>query len=438
MEATAIKRHEGRWGAPAAREAAVKLFCDPLPECCLRLEMLNASEWKKLLHWLDVSGLALYFLDRIHELEIPSVLPAVVLDRLQRNLHDNTRRMQDLLEEFAAIHFEFQRADLSYATVKGFALWPDSVARPELRSQLDLDFIVSPHSAMRAREILEARGYHLHAASGRSWEFKANQIAGMSLRDIYTPSPYRCVEIHIEDQGPGTRLERRERRQILGVEAFALTAGDQFVDQGMHLYKHITRDFFRMSHLLEFRRQVEKLKEDDAFWRQIESDALKMPDASVGLGVAILLTSRVQGSFAPESLTRWTVERVPLGARQWLERYGSRMACSDFPGTKLGMMLQKELSIATGNQRPVSRPLIPLRLPPPIVKAPTRESAVRRFRRRYFELRFILFRLRFHCVEGLRYRIESARWARYRDRTNRIATSRVLYSDSRMKSDSSN
>lgn len=414
----------------------MSLFRDPLPECCLRLAMLNAWEWKRLLQWLDVSGLALYFLDRVIELQMSSMLPAAVLERLQKNLQDNTQRMKNLLEEFSAIHGEFQRAGLCYATVKGFALWPDSVPNPELRSQLDLDFIVAPHSSMCAREILEARGYHLHAAGGKSWEFKTNEIAGMSLRDIYTPSPYRCVEIHIEEPEAGTRLARREQRPILGVEAFALNAKDQFVDQGMHVYKHITRDFFRMSHLLEFRRHVEKLRGEDVFWKQLESDASSRPGVSIGLGVAILLISQVQGSFAPEALTRWTVDCVPPAARQWVERYGCQLAFANFPGTKLGMMLQKELSTATNNQRTVSRSLIPLHLPPPIVKIPARESAMRRLRRRYFEMRFILFRLRFHCVEGLRYVVESARWSRYRMRANPAAKPDFLRSSSGTESDS--
>jgi hypothetical protein len=396
----------------------MRLFCDPVPECSLRLATLNSQQWKRLLHWLDVSGLSLYFLDRVLELQLSSMLPDAVRERLEKNLRDNTQRMQGLLEEFATIHDQFQYSGLAYATVKGFSLWPNSVSRPELRSQLDLDFIVDPASSARAREILEARGYHLHAASGKSWEFKTNQISGMSLRDIYTPTTYRCVELHLEESGAGTRLRRSERRQILGVNAIALTAKDQFIDQGMHLYKHVTRDFFRMSHLLEFRRHVEKRKQDGAFWKQLETESLHVANSAIGLGVSTLLVSQVQGSFAPEALTRWTVGCVPAGARQWIERYGSRLAFANFPGTKLGMMLQKELYAATPQRRAAGRSLIPLRLPPAIVKTPEQESAMHRLRRRYFELRYILFRLRFHCVEGPRYLIESFRWTRYRMRAN--------------------
>jgi len=64
-----------------------------------------------------------------------------------------------MIAELSAIHREFQRAALSYAILKGFSLWPASVPRPELRSQLDIDFLVTQDSAREARRILEGRGY---------------------------------------------------------------------------------------------------------------------------------------------------------------------------------------------------------------------------------------------------------------------------------------
>ena len=46
-----------------AREAVLLTFCDPLPEECSRLLSLSAKQWRDMLYWLDISGLALYFLD---------------------------------------------------------------------------------------------------------------------------------------------------------------------------------------------------------------------------------------------------------------------------------------------------------------------------------------------------------------------------------------
>ncbi len=44
------------------REAVLLMFSDPLPKQCGRLEKLTDRQWQRLLPWLDISGLALYFL----------------------------------------------------------------------------------------------------------------------------------------------------------------------------------------------------------------------------------------------------------------------------------------------------------------------------------------------------------------------------------------
>src|SRR5271170_1297543 len=158
------------------RHAVLLSFCDSLPNECSRLWSLSRREWQKMLRWLDTSGLALYFLDRVRELALCDMLPPDVLSRLRQNLSDNTVRTYGMMAEQSSIQREFQNAGISYAVLKGFTLWPSSLPRPELRSQLDLDFLVAENSAPAARQVLEARGYRLHAISGRSWEFKANEI----------------------------------------------------------------------------------------------------------------------------------------------------------------------------------------------------------------------------------------------------------------------
>ncbi len=122
-----------------------------------------------------VSGLALYFLNRLVELDVCAQLPSAVIERLQQNMMDNTRRTHGMIAESVSIQREFQEADLSYAILKGLSLTPDSVPRPELRHQFDLDYLIAEKDAPKARQILERRGYRLYAISGRSWEFKMNE-----------------------------------------------------------------------------------------------------------------------------------------------------------------------------------------------------------------------------------------------------------------------
>jgi hypothetical protein len=404
------------------REAVLLTFCDPLPEQCGRLEDLSERQWQKLLHWLDISGLALYFLDRMAELQLCDMVPPGVLARLQGNLHDNIGRTRGMAAESVAIQQEFQGAGLLYVTLKGFSLCPGSVPRAELRHQFDLDFLVAEESASEARQILERRGYRLYAISGRSWEFKINERPVVSLSDLYKDSPGRAVELHIEASVPGRHglLDRIEKRDFYGICMPVLSPIDLFLGQGLHVYKHIYSEFSRAAHLLEFRRHVLLRSDDDRFWDGLRSVAEVNPRAVLGLGVVTHLITRVMGDFAPEALTNWTVNRLPRSARLWINMYGRRVVFDKFPGSKLYLLLQNELeSAGIPSKRSLRQTLLPWRLPPAIIRASAQEALPARIGRYRLQLGFILGRLRFHIVEGVRYTWESYRWRQNMNRPTR-------------------
>jgi len=344
------------------------------------------------------------------------MLPHAVLSRLEQNLSDNTARTTAMIDESTAIHHSFQHAGLSYATLKGFSLWPVSVPKVELRSQLDLDFLIAEGSASKAREIIEARGYRLHAISGRSWEFKANQNSTYTLKDLYKPMPQRTVELHIETRGEGSPLllDRTEPFCFHGVCIPVLAPVDLFLGQGLHLYKHLCSEFSRSAHLLEFRRHILARFHDDAFWKELREIAEDNPRARMSLGFVTLLISHVMGDFAPQALTCWTVDRLPIPPRLWVELYGRRAVFASFPGSKLYLLLQQGMQeVGLPAKRSLWQSLLPRRLPPAIAYAAPGETLAVRLRRYRRQVHFILFRLRFHFLEGLRYLGESARWRRH-------------------------
>jgi hypothetical protein len=401
------------------REAVLLTFCDPLPEQCGRLEDLSESQWQKLLHWLDIGGLALYFLDRMAELQLCDMLPPGVLARLQGNLHDNIGRTRGMAAESVAIQQEFQGAGLLYAMLKGFSLCPESVPKAELRHQFDLDFLVAEESAREAQQILEHRGYRLYAISGRSWEFKINERPVASLNDLYKDSPGRAVELHIEASVPGHPglLDRIEKRDFHGIRMPVLSPVDLFLGQGLHVYKHVYSEFARAAHLLEFRRHVLLRRDDDTFWDGLRSIAEENPRAVLGLGVVTQLITHVMGDFAPEALTSWTVHHLPRPARLWIDLYGRRVVFDHFPGSKLYLLLQNELeSAGVPVKRSLGQALLPRRLPPAVIRASARETLPARIGRYRLQLSFMLSRLRFHIVEGVRYTWESYRWRQKIDR----------------------
>jgi hypothetical protein len=87
------------------------------------------------------------------------------------------------------------------------------------------------------------------------------------------------------------------------------------------------------------------------------------------------------------------------------------------PGSKLYLLLQRELEAAgVPAKRPIRQILLPVRLPPPVIRAFPNETLEVRLGRYRMQLYFILLRLRFHVVEGLRYAWESHRWRQQIDR----------------------
>lgn len=400
------------------REAALLSLCQSKPEHIDRLLTLSASEWRKLLHWLDVSGLNLYFAHRVAELNLQGALPIGVSERLRQNLLDNRKRMKSLLREFTELQAGFRKANICYAVLKGFSLCPLSAAKPELRHQLDLDFLVDDEGASKAREILEQAGYSLYGMSGRTWEFKKNEVPRFSTKNMYKDGFGYSVELHVEAASPGQEslLSRREYREIEGVMMPVLAPADLFLRQGMHAFKDVCSSFFRASHLLEFYRHVCARGDDPAFWAEVRSRAEEDPRAIFGLGIVLQLIESVMEGKVPSKLAMWTMLRLPATAQRWVALYGLNCVYGTPPGTKLYLLLQRELETeGMSFARPARNALLPTRFPQVIIPASPSDTLAFRVQRYAFQFRFILQRLRFHVVEGLRYAWASYWWSRYRN-----------------------
>jgi hypothetical protein len=324
-----------------------------------------------------------------------------------------------MIAESASIQRAFQEAGLSYAVLKGFSLWPLSVPRLELRSQLDLDFLVAKESADRAREILEERGYRLHASDGRNLDFTADEGKTRSLKHIYEAGRTRSAELHLESVAAGqtSLLSRTESLRFHGLDMPVLPPIDLFLGQGLHLYKHVCSQFARAAHLVEFRRHVVARHDEAAFWHELQCQYSDQPQVWLRLGVVLLLITRVMGGFAPEELTCWTIDRLPTAARLWIDQYGPRIALAAFPGTKLYLLLENELEAAGLPRRHSLRhALLPRRLPQTIAHAVAGETLLMRLDRHRRQLLYNALRLRFSISEGIRYLLESMRWKRMKGR----------------------
>jgi hypothetical protein len=185
---------------------------------------------------------------------------------------------------------------------------------------------------------------------------------------------------------------------------------DQFVDQSLHLLRHLRTPATRPSWLLEYKWHMAARYDEWQFWDEVRRRSQAFRDAPLATGLAILLSSQLFGGRAPAELNEWTVNRLSPSVRLWADRYGRKAVLADGPGTKLHKLLEGEIVQENSALRRKRPSLQQYYRGTQICHAAPNDGLGKRLMQRYYQVRYILFRIRFHLVEGLRYRIENARW----------------------------
>jgi hypothetical protein len=388
------------------------------PEVEARFAEFVLSDWRRILYWLDISGIALYLLDRLSELGLQRCVPEPIVQRFEQDLAENRKRTAALFQEAAAISDKMSRYGVAFALLKGVTLTPESVRDSALRWQVDLDLLVAAGDATAARHVLMSFGYELHAVCGNTMEFTAGQSGSPDIRKIYRVRSQRSLELHMLSTAAGRdgrrtdRLSRVQTRQFCGATIPTLAPADILVQQCMHLFKHLCGEHTRASWVLELWRHVQARREDPGFWKEVERVAALEPRGELGLGAALLLASLVFGEMGQEPLVRTAIEKLPQKVRLWVETYGLRVLLADTAGNKLYLILRQELRSEPPNQPSTRRLVFPAHLPPAITRGAPGERIVERLLRYRTEIWFAFSRLHFHVVEGLRYAVELSRWQR--------------------------
>src|SRR5579862_4350480 len=118
------------------------------------LVSLDEGDWKKVLAFSDRHHLTLALgtacLDQ---------LPSDVRRRLESNLANNAERWNRTRDTYREIAAAFDLEGIEYGVLKGFTHCPLFVSDPRLRPQGDIDFLLTPEDAPRARAAAVRLGY---------------------------------------------------------------------------------------------------------------------------------------------------------------------------------------------------------------------------------------------------------------------------------------
>lgn len=403
------------------RETVTALFTPLRDASMTRLPEFSEREWRRNLMWLDASGLALYLISELEQLNRVDLLPPFLVARLQQNLADNRKRTAWLFEEVELLNREYHRAGVRFANLKGFALGPESVPDAALRNQLDLDFAVAAEDAPRAAEVLAKHGYELHAIAKNAWEFKACTTSMATIQDLYKPRPQRNVELHLasmlkpigeEANLLAAQLQRAEMRPMRGRLLSGLGAADVFLNQCTHLFGHFCSEFTRSSWGLELARHIRARHDDGAFWVRVVELAEGSRESVRAIAVSLIAVEDLYFVSAPAIFRSWAMREISPAMMLWAHRYGRSALLSDYPGTKFHLLLQELLPPVADEQgvTQTKRRLIPLKLPPMVMRGTSGETLRTRMRRYHAQLDFLRFRARFHLLQGLRFAVERHRW----------------------------
>lgn len=402
--------------------AVLSSFCDTADVSMERLSAVKQRDWERAYPWLVASGMGLYLLEQLQRSQMEGCLPRAMTEMLRKNIVDNRRRNDVMMEEFIAINSAFLREGVTYCNVKGFTLSPCYCPDAALRSQLDFDLLIDAEDLELGRRILAGLGYTRTVASEAAWEFKAGPARLTRMEDHFKPGPHRSVELHFcpSVMIPHVLLHnewpvRIEQRVWYGHSFPVLSPADQFLVQALHLFSHLRTAYTRLSWLLEYKRFVSANQGDSELWGRVREYSRPKHDAYIAIGLANLLSSRLFGNRVPAQLNEWTLDCLPAGVRLWADCYGQRAVLSRLPGTKLYLMLERELTGSKEEWRQMQRKrLLPLHGVPRIACRGPNETLRQRIRRELQQVRFAAFRIHFHLVEGLRYLVETRRWNRMR------------------------
>lgn len=389
------------------------------------LRSASSREWQRTIKWLDHSGLALYFLQRV-EAEGASCLPADILRQLTERKKNNEQRVARLKEISESINRGFERNGVRYAVLEGFSLTPEYCADPCNRAQSDLDYLIARESIVAAKNVLSEQGYLLKRLEGEELSFWIPAPEPTDAAQQYSPNGPWMVELHLStwDQSlfriplkiAEPSFAELRMHKWNGFEFPCLPKRLVFAGQILHSFKHVLDGWIRLSWLFEIACFLRDQSDDRLFWEEFDQIVRAEPLLAEFVAIVTCLAVDLFEPRVPESMQKYIQDLRPA-VRVWLQEYAPGWLFERFPRyeiclfspSKLSMFL-KELYCAPQADSGADdfRVLFPLhRLKRLVQRRNTQTTAMRSI---IYKTRWLALHSIYHAGATLRYMWELRRW----------------------------
>ena len=313
----------------------------------------STADLRRLLRWLDESGLALYLLHQLHEHAAAEAIPSAFHATLEQRLAANRERTHDMLGEFRRIIDAFQQRGVRFCALKGFTLTPDFCPALYLRHQTDFDFLISPEWMENAKLALKSCGYapeEIRSTGEVTFATPLRHVPS-AADDIYACPRHREVDllVSLRCQEHGVYLDAAsdclQRAQLMTLHAIsfpALSLDDRFTLQVMHAFRHLLGSWVRLSWLLEIARFIDVHHDDEDLWHSITSRSSGNLKVRNAFGLIISLTQALFPRPIPCGLEEWCLRPLPGRMATWVNEFGFEWALSGLDGAKLTLFVHRE------------------------------------------------------------------------------------------------
>lgn len=318
-----------------------------------KLRCASPREWQRTITWLDHSGLALYFLQRV-ETDSVSSLPANVLSQLRQRRGNNEHRVARLQAICESINQGFERNGVRYAVLKGFSLTPDYCTDPCHRAQSDLDYLTARDSTAAAQNVLSEQGYSLRRHDGDELSFWIPASEPRDATQQYSPNGPWMIELHLSawDQNlfriplkiPEPSFTELEPYHWSGLEFPCLPKRLVFAGQILHMFKHVFDGWIRLSWLYEVAFFLRERSDDGLFWQEFDQIVTAEPLLAELVGIISWMAIDLFEPRVPEPVQKYIRTLRPT-ARAWLQEYAPGWLFEKLPRYEMRLFSRAKLSM---------------------------------------------------------------------------------------------